>query len=90
MMTDRKKMLHKGNKLINFWRKNQIDQHHQKQMRIIISDFLLSNEMKDHESGMPFERCMLGFMSRFYGSFDLFKNGELDDLWEILKFETTE
>ena len=85
-ITDRRKMHSKERVKIDFWKDNKVDQHHRVEMGLIISDYLLSDFYDKNKKGMPFERCILGFMAYQYGAFDVFKDDELRDLKGILNF----
>jgi len=85
-MNDRRKVHPKENRYISFWKENLISKHHRVNMGTIISDFLLSKEYDLNKGGMPFARCMLGFLTKQYGSFESLNDNQLDSLREILKF----
>lgn len=85
-MDNRRKIHSKENLKIDFWKENKVDLHHTISCGQIISDYLLSDFYDKNKAGLPFERCILGFMAFQYGSFDIFKDDGLMDLKEILNF----
>ena len=85
-MNDRRKIHRKENLRISFWKDNKIGLHHRVEMGLIISDYLMSKYYQMQRGGMPFARCILGFMAFQYGAFDVFKDGEMESLKEILDF----
>lgn len=80
----------KENQNILFYEENDSRKPRRVSMGLIISDYILSKERVFQKQGMPFERCILGFMARFYGSYGVFENNEVDSLWEVLKFRIKE
>lgn len=80
--------MHKyGTNEIVFYKNNLVANKFIVTMDKIISAFMLSTLYMGHKKGVPFERCILGFMIQEYGSYDVFKKNELIELWEVLKFK---
>lgn len=72
---------------IVFWKDNLLSGEHQKHVAEIALDFYQSNGVtkQNFDSGWPFERSILLFMSDEYGSFARLSDDEFNAIWEKYK-----
>lgn len=66
---------------IKFWMDNLTSGEYDVSLAIIASDFINSEECRFYRQGMMFERCLLTFLARQYGTFERITDQNLSALF---------